>query len=83
MIFHVGGHNQGTLTAYDVTTGDVKWSWAGDGPGYGSPVVADIGGTHQLVTITQGKLISVDPSNGKLFFHAGLVRFSDDPDPFV
>jgi len=37
VIFHVGGHNQGALTAYDVNTGAVKWSWNGDGPGYGSP----------------------------------------------
>jgi outer membrane protein assembly factor BamB len=36
VIFHVGGHNQGALTAYDVNSGDVKWTWTGDGPGYGS-----------------------------------------------
>jgi outer membrane protein assembly factor BamB len=85
VIFHVGGHNQGTLTAYDVTTGDVKWSWAGDGPGYGSPVVADIGGTHQLVTITQGKLISVDPSNGKLLWERPFVsaNFTNAVTPIV
>ena len=41
MIFHVGGHDKGALTAFDVNTGDVKWSWTGDGPGYGSPIVAD------------------------------------------
>ena len=46
VIFHVGGHNQGALTAYDVNTGAVKWSWNGDGPGYGSPDLADLGGTR-------------------------------------
>ena len=63
VIFHVGGHNEGALTAYDVNSGDVKWSWRGDGPGYGSPVVADFGGTRQIVTITQGKLVSVDAAS--------------------
>ena len=41
VIVHVGGHNSGALTAFDVRTGDVKWSWNGDGPAYGSPIVAD------------------------------------------
>ena len=54
---------QGALTAFDVNTGAVKWSWPGDGPGYGSPVIATLDGTRQLVTITQGKLVSVDPAN--------------------
>ena len=42
VIFHVGGHDDGALTAFDVVTGDVRWSWDGDGPAYGSPVVFDL-----------------------------------------
>lgn len=68
VIFHVGGHDKGALTAYDVNTGDVKWSWNGDGPGYGSPVVADFGGTRQIVTNTQGKLVGVDAATGALLW---------------
>jgi outer membrane protein assembly factor BamB len=73
VIFHVGGHNEGALTAFDVNTGEIKWSWKGDGPGYGSPVVADLGGTRQLVTITQGKLIGVDPATGALLWERAFV----------
>ena len=40
VIFHLGGHNDGALTAFDVNDGSQKWSWTGDGPGYGSPIVA-------------------------------------------
>ena len=29
VVFHVGGHNKGALTAYDANTGAVKWSWTG------------------------------------------------------
>jgi len=68
VIFHVGGHNQGALTAYDANTGDVKWSWAGDGPGYGSPLLVDIAGTRQIVTQTQGKLVGVDVQTGALLW---------------
>jgi outer membrane protein assembly factor BamB len=68
VIFHVGGHNQGAITAFDVNTGDVKWSWSGDGPGYGSPIVAELDGTRQIVTITQGKIVSLDPATGMLLW---------------
>jgi outer membrane protein assembly factor BamB len=70
VIFHVGGHGKGALTAYDVNTGEVKWSWGGDGPGYGSPMVAEFGGVRQLVTNTQGKLIGIDPASGALLWEA-------------
>jgi outer membrane protein assembly factor BamB len=68
VVFHVGGHEKGALTAFDLNTGAEKWSWNGDGPGYGSPIVAEFGGTKQLVTITQGKLVSVDPATGALLW---------------
>ena len=73
VIFHVGGDNAGALTAFDVNTGAEKWSWKGDGPGYGSPVVVDIEGTRQIITITQGKLVGVDVSNGALLWERPFV----------
>jgi outer membrane protein assembly factor BamB len=73
VIFHVGGNNQGALTAYDVNTGAVKWSWNGDGPGYGSPILVDLAGTRQIVTITQGKIVGVDPANGTLLWERAFV----------
>jgi outer membrane protein assembly factor BamB len=73
VIFHVGGHNKGALTAFDLNTGQVRWEWSGDGPGYGSPIVADIGGVRQLVTITQGKLVGVNAATGALLWEQALV----------
>ena len=85
VIFHVGGHNEGALTAYDVNTGDVKWAWKGDGPGYGSPILADIDGTRQLVTITQAKMIGVDPTSGALLWERPFVsaNFTNAPTPIL
>jgi outer membrane protein assembly factor BamB len=85
VIFHVGGHNQGALTAFDVNTGEIKWSWNGDGPGYGSPIVADLGGTHQIVTITQGKLIGVDAATGSLLWERPFVssNFTNSVTPIL
>ena len=68
MILHVGGHNQGALTAFDPATGAVKWAWNGDGPAYGSPIVAEIGGTRQVITFSQESLVGVDAASGQLLW---------------
>ena len=68
VIVHVGGHSNGALTAFDARTGDVKWSWNGDGPAYGSPVVAELGGTRQVVTVTQENLVGVSAASGELLW---------------
>jgi outer membrane protein assembly factor BamB len=73
VIFHVGGHNKGALTAFDVNSGQVRWEWTGDGPGYGSPIVADFAGVRQIVTITQGKLVGVNAATGALLWEQALV----------
>jgi outer membrane protein assembly factor BamB len=73
VIFHVGGHERGALTAYDMNTGAVKWSWTGDPPGYGSPIAATLGGTRQIVTITQGKIVGVEAATGALLWERPYV----------
>jgi outer membrane protein assembly factor BamB len=85
VFFHTGGHMQGAIKAFDVNTGAEKWSWNGDGPGYGSPVIAELGGTRQLVTITQGKLVSLDPATGTLLWERPFVssNFTNAVTPVV
>ena len=68
VIVHVGGHNQGALTAFDANTGMVKWTWKGDGPSYGSAVPLEVDGTRQIVTFTQENLIGVDATSGELLW---------------
>src|SRR5262249_30672079 len=68
VIFHVGGHDKGALTAFNVDTGDVKWRWDGDGPAYASPIVAEFAGMRQVVTFTQDNLIGVNAETGALLW---------------
>jgi outer membrane protein assembly factor BamB len=68
VIAHIGGHNAGALTAFDVRTGEAKWAWDGDGPGYGSPIIAELGGTRQVITATQDNLVGVSAANGTLLW---------------
>jgi outer membrane protein assembly factor BamB len=67
-IVHVGGHNNGALTAFDERTGEVKWAWTGDGPAYGSPIVVDLAGTRQVITTTQDNLVGVSATTGELLW---------------
>jgi outer membrane protein assembly factor BamB len=68
VIVHVGGHNQGALTAFDPGTGAVKWRWAGDGPSYGSPMAADLGGVRQVIVFTQENIVGVSETTGELLW---------------
>jgi outer membrane protein assembly factor BamB len=74
VIFHVGGHDKGALTAFDLNTGNVRWSWTGDGPGYASPIVADFEGVRQIITPTQSKIVGVDVTTGALLWERPLVH---------
>jgi outer membrane protein assembly factor BamB len=85
VIFHLGGHEEGSITAFDVTSGDVRWTWRGDPPGYGSPVVATFGGTRQIVTITKGKLVGIEVATGALLWERPWVspNFTNSNTPVV
>src|SRR3954452_15797680 len=39
VIAHVGGEGEGALSAFDADSGEVRWSWKGDGPGYAAPLI--------------------------------------------
>ena len=68
MILHVGGHDAGALTAFDVATGEERWSWTGDGPAYGSPIVVELEGVRQVVTFTQTNFVGVAADTGQLLW---------------
>jgi outer membrane protein assembly factor BamB len=77
VIAHVGGHDNGALTAFDGATGRVLWRWGGDGPGYASPVVADIHGTRQIVTQTQKFLVGIAATDGRLLWRVPFQTSHD------
>jgi outer membrane protein assembly factor BamB len=62
VIVHPGNH--GPLTAFDATTGAVKWS--GDDRGaYASPMIVELGGIRQVVTMTQESVLAVALADGR------------------
>jgi outer membrane protein assembly factor BamB len=77
MIVHVGGPGEAALTAFDVATGAVRWTWTGDSPAYGSPIVVDLGGVRQVVTFTHRNLVGVSRATGELLWMRPFVTPSD------
>ena len=46
----------------------MQWSWDGDGPAYGSPVIAEVEGVRQVITFTQENLVGVAADTGQLLW---------------
>jgi outer membrane protein assembly factor BamB len=68
VIAHLGGHDNGALTSFDAATGKPRWQWMGDGPGYGSPIIATFGGVRQVIAQTQKFLVGLNASDGALLW---------------
>jgi len=68
LIAHVGGNDDGALTAFEAGSGEVKWQWKGDGPAYASPIVTEFSGTRQVITETQNNIVGVSASTGQLLW---------------
>jgi outer membrane protein assembly factor BamB len=65
VIVHPGSH--GPLTAFDADTGAVKWAATGDSA-WASPIIVELGGTRQVVSMTSKSVISVAVADGALLW---------------
>ncbi|MDA1313071.1 MAG: PQQ-like beta-propeller repeat protein [Acidobacteria bacterium] len=65
VIAHPG--NYGPLTAFDTETGDVKWT-AGAGGFFASPIIAELAGTRQVITVTMKDVIGVSIADGRVLW---------------
>jgi outer membrane protein assembly factor BamB len=64
-----------SLTAYDLDSGDVKWTWSGGRTPYGSPVLMSVADTRMVVTPAPGSLAGVALADGKLLWKTALGGF--------
>jgi outer membrane protein assembly factor BamB len=67
-IAYVGTRNKGEISALDLNSGEPKWTWTGEGPSYGSPVLLTVADTQQIVTPTESSLVSIRLADGKLLW---------------
>lgn len=68
LIVHIGGHDSGALVALNAETGEIKWTWKGDGPGYASPIALELDGLRQIVTQSQENIIGIALATGELLW---------------
>lgn len=68
---------KGGLTAFDVATGAIKWCYDDviGGPGYGSPILVDLAGERQVVTVTQNCFLGVVAATGKPLWRLPVPRW--------
>ncbi len=72
-IAQLGGQDNGALVAYDLATGEQKWKWSGESPGYASPVLMTVGGTQLIIAETERRIVAVTPADGKLVWETPYV----------
>ncbi len=58
----------GQLVAYDIATGERRWSGPVGGVSYSSPLFATIGGVPQVLLMSGKGLASVSPADGQLLW---------------
>jgi outer membrane protein assembly factor BamB len=68
VVVSAGGANQGSLVAYDKTTGQQAWSSGSDAAGYSSPMLVTCGGAPQIVIVNAKTLCGHDSQSGELLW---------------
>lgn len=72
-IAQLGAQGSGTTAAFDLGSGDIKWKWTEEGPGYASPVVATIEGVKQIVTLSEKSAVGLATADGKLLWKVAFA----------
>ncbi len=67
-IVQLGKESAGGIVAYDLATGDQKWKWTDEGPGYASPVLLTVAGAKMAVTQTAKSVVGLSLADGKLLW---------------
>ncbi|HEU4476863.1 MAG TPA: PQQ-binding-like beta-propeller repeat protein [Pyrinomonadaceae bacterium] len=57
----------GQILALDPATGASSWEWRGAGPGYASPVIVNVAGEPQIVTMTSGSIVGLNSKGVELW----------------
>lgn len=58
----------GAIAAFELETGKLRWELKDLKPSYASPMIFEVGGQRQLVTLTRVAIVGIDPADGKLLW---------------
>ncbi|MDQ3009685.1 MAG: PQQ-like beta-propeller repeat protein [Acidobacteriota bacterium] len=69
VIVYVGDDIKGgQMVALDAASGNERWKWTGEGPGYASPIIATFAGARQVVTMTDKSVVGIAAKDGALLW---------------
>ena len=66
VIVHAGGAGDKGTLAFDVATGELKWSMESGDHSYSSPQLSNVGGEPLVLMLTNNGIELLDPQSGKL-----------------
>jgi outer membrane protein assembly factor BamB len=72
VLVNVGGKGA-SVVAFDKDTGKVVWKTLDDRASYSSPIIFGAGQERQVIFLTQPGLVSLNPTDGSLFWRFPLV----------
>ncbi|MBN1185851.1 MAG: PQQ-like beta-propeller repeat protein [Bacteroidales bacterium] len=85
-IAHLGGAEDGKIIGFDLSTGNIKWKWEGDGPSYSSPILITMDGKKQIIMQTDKNLMALALSDGKVQWQIPTLperRFYNSASPMI
>jgi outer membrane protein assembly factor BamB len=85
-IAHTGTKDKGQVVALDLTTGNEKWKWEGDGPAYASPSLMIIDKQKYIIVQTEKNLMALSLADGKLQWQVPTPvqqRFYNAASPYI
>ena len=88
VVVHVGGRT-GTVAAFNIADGKLVWQASRGSAGYSSPVLMNLAGAKQIVTIVGAAVLGINPADGNVLWQydyqtdydcntASPVQLSDD-----
>ncbi len=73
VIAQLGKDTEGGVVAYDLATGQQKWKWMEEGPGYASPTLLTVAGTKMIVTQTAKSVVALSAADGKALWRTAFA----------
>jgi len=77
VIVQIGGKDNACLVAFDKVTGEEKWRALNDKASYSAPIIIKQAGKRVLVCLTGGRIVSLDPLSGKLYWQHPFEPFRE------
>jgi outer membrane protein assembly factor BamB len=68
VIVSVGGHHEASLVAYDSDSGDQVWAASSRRSAYATPVLTELAGLRQILTVNEGFLTAHDAEDGDVLW---------------